>query len=207
MAIKNYRLTALFCMASLFIMHCGCKKLRLDCKTVKYNFQLPAKAYPDTDSIKIGDTLWLEIDEPTILKDGISSSNIDYSGTENLGTVIGFDQLLGVGKLVYAIDKFHVTAIKGQKLNQTTIDAEYRFIEEDKRFKFKLAIQPKEAGVFRLIIGNSNNTYRKSDKCTKANFNIEFKDTQLHAYFYNVFDPNAIIDASNKGNVYYFKVN
>jgi hypothetical protein len=206
MATNKYRLTTLLFVTSLFLIKCDCKKLQIDCTKIKYNFQLPMNAYPDKDSINIGDTIWLEIDESTILKDSISSSNIDYSGTENLGTVISFNKLITVGKLEYAIDKFKITVLKGQKLKQSNIDAEYSFSEENRRFKFKLAIVPEDSGIFRMILSNSNNTYRKNDECTKANFNIEFKDTQLHGYYYNVFDPNVVIDTSNKGNVYYFKV-
>ncbi len=205
MATNKYILITLF-VTSLFLIKCGCKKLQIDCTQIRYNFQLPVKAYPDKDSINIGDTLYLKIDESSILRDSISSSNIDYSGTENLGTVITFNKLVAVGKLEYALDKFKISVVKGQKLKQSDIDVEYSFLEEDGRFKFEIAVIPQNSGVFRIIISNSNNTYRKNDKCTKANFNIKFKDTQLHAYYYNVFDPNAVINTSNIGNVYYFKV-
>jgi hypothetical protein len=206
MATNKLKYITLIFAISFFLIKCDCKKLQIDCTNIKYNFQLPVKVYPDKDSINIGDTIWLEVDESTILKDNISSSNVDYSGTENLGTVITFNKLVNIGKLEYAIDNFKITVLKGQKLKQSNIDSEYSFSEENRRFKFKLAIMPEISGVFRIIISNSNNTYRKNDECTKANFNIEFKDTQLHGYYYNVFDPNVIIDTGNKGNVYYFKV-
>ena len=75
-----------------FFIKWDCKKFQFDCTQIKYNFQLPVKAYPDKDSINIGDTIWLEIDESTILKDSISSSNIDYNGTENYKGRIEFDR-------------------------------------------------------------------------------------------------------------------
>ena len=75
MGTNKYMFITLF-FASLFLLKCECKKLQIDCTQVKYNFQLPVKAYPNKDSINIGDTLWLEINEPITFKPKFCSSTI-----------------------------------------------------------------------------------------------------------------------------------
>jgi len=72
MDINKYVL-AILLLTSLFLMKFTCKKLEIDCTQVKYNFQLPVKAYPNKDSINIGDTLWLEINESVTFKNTNSS--------------------------------------------------------------------------------------------------------------------------------------
>jgi hypothetical protein len=51
------------------------------------------KASPDLDSIHINDTIWLEVNEPTILKDVQTGKDVNYSGAANLGSAIGFEKV------------------------------------------------------------------------------------------------------------------
>ena len=96
MAIKP-SLAILFIISSIVTLSSfQCSKGGINCTENFYSFNLGIRAYPDTDSIRIGDTLWLEINEPSTLKDIQSGQMIDYSGAENLGTVIGIAELLSV---------------------------------------------------------------------------------------------------------------
>ncbi len=66
-----------------------------DCRGTIYSFEAFYKAYPDKDSIKINDTIWIESNTPTQLKDLISNRMVDYSGAANLGTAIDYLEILG----------------------------------------------------------------------------------------------------------------
>jgi hypothetical protein len=79
-------------MASTFST---CKKGGLDCANTVYNFKIEADAHPDEDSIHVGDTIWLELDEQTILTDVLSGKKIDYSMAANLGFGLTFDKFIG----------------------------------------------------------------------------------------------------------------
>jgi hypothetical protein len=209
MDISRINITFLLLLTGItFLMpKCDCNKsLGLDCATTKYNFLIAAKVYPDKDSLNIGDTVWLEINEPVIFKDISTNADIDYGGASNLGTVLTFNKLVGVNNIEYSLDKFNYVVVKGMQLKKTNLDIEFSFIEENRNYLFKLGIIPKEKGVFRFSISNAANVFRKNDNCTKANFALNFKETQLHGYFFKIFDPTAVIDSSNKGNTYYFKV-
>lgn len=39
---------------------------RKDCSRTDYSFEIAAKAYPDLDSIRVGDTVWVEVNEPVL---------------------------------------------------------------------------------------------------------------------------------------------
>ena len=78
-----------------------------------------------------------------------------------------------------AVNQFFFFLSKGRESNSTNLKLykEYLFSEQNGIYLFKLGVVPKLHGLFRLVFSNSNNTYRKDDKCTKANFIIDFKET------------------------------
>ena len=79
---------------------------------------------------------------------------------------------------------------------------EYGFIQENNRCLFLLGVIPKQKGIYSILFSNSNNVYRKNDKCTKASFVLNFKNTNQHYYLSPFFagGPTPI------GGDYYFKV-
>ena len=124
MDINKYVL-AILLLTSLFLMKFTCKKLEIDCTQVKYNFQLLVKAYPNKDSINIGDTLWLEINESVTFKN-TDSGTINYGGAENLGTAVGFQLYNPVTKdWIDAVNKFAFYLMKGTELKITSLDIQY----------------------------------------------------------------------------------
>ena len=67
MLTKVFNVAILISMAAFFST---CTP-RFDCANTTYNFEIGVKAYPDEDSIHVGDTIWFEINESTALKDMI----------------------------------------------------------------------------------------------------------------------------------------
>ena len=106
------------------------------------------KAYPNQDSIHVGDTVWIEVNEPTTLRDAFSGKMIDYSGTANLGSVISFQAYSSItGQFtVNAANKFDFVVAKGTQVTSMdeSLDRQYIFKEENQRNVFKLAIIAKE---------------------------------------------------------------
>jgi hypothetical protein len=189
-------------MLAFLVQQSSCNK---NCVETTYSFELPIKAHPNLDSINIGDTVWLEINEPTTLKN-FDGRLINYSSAENLGSVVAFQKIDSINKtFIESVEKFNYKLEKGNELRRTSLDIEYGFIESNNQFVFKLAIVPKETGVFRLSVGSSNNTYTKQDKCTKANFIINFKETISHDYYIRLINPAAPINIAVT-NGYFFKV-
>lgn len=202
---KNSIIAGALISALLFI-RAGCSKTPLDCASTKYSFVLPVKAYPDKDTVNIGDTIWFEINEGTSFKNGQTGEIVDYSGAANLGSVLSFGNYNTVLKswTNESPNSFSLVISNGygKLVNQTAIDIEYLFSEKDKNYIFLLGVVPKKSGLFSLLFSNSNNTYRKNDKCTKANFNILFENTNQH-YPLN---PFYIPGTNPRGGDYYFVV-
>lgn len=181
-----------------------CKK-NSNCVDTKYSFEIGVKALPNLDSVNINDTIWLLIDEPVNLLDKISNSTIDYSNASNLGSAIGFQKVIFTPSLNFipAIDKFNFKLIEGQETNNSNplLYRNYLFAENNNRYTFKLGVIPKESGVFSFVFSNASNVYRKNNNCTKAFFEINFKETNQHRYLIPGYGGNTV-----KGGDYYFKV-
>jgi len=196
----------------VFFMSIGGTCRKSDCSQTDYTFEAFYKAYPDNDSIRIGDTIWLELNSPTQLKNLINGQIIDYSGAENLGTAIGYGELLGGDMLnpggIPAANSFD-NVLRAGVLSSTDKPEQvrvYRFKEENGKYLFKLGIIPKKKGTFIIAPGNAANVYRKSDKCSKAGFNLTFENTNQHLYLYEQKRPGYVLSDYDRGHIYAFKV-
>ena len=182
-----------------------CKK-SIGCAGSVYSFALELKAYPDHDSLRIGDTIWLEVDAPTSLTDLQTGREIDYSGAANLGSAISFQALSReTGQFtIDAVEKFNFLLVQRIEVENRSpnLYKGYNFAEVNGRYVFKLGLVPKEQGTFGLIFSNADNVYRKTDNCTKASFGLTFKNTNQHYYL----NPNFQGGPTPVGGDYYFKV-
>ncbi len=191
MATNKYILFTLF-VTSLFLLKCDCKKLQLDCTKVQYEFVLPVKSYPNKDSISLSETIFLEINEPISFVDIKTNQTITFNGAENLGSAIGFQVYDSISKnWLDAVNQFSFYLMKGTELKVTSLDIQDRFSEQNNMYGFKLGVIPKRSGLFRLVFSNSNNTYRSSDKRTKANFIINFKETNHNRHLVGYVGPDV----------------
>lgn len=199
---------ATYFLISIFIymlfIQADCKKMT-GCAETVYNFEIGVTGYPDKDSIYVGDTLWLEINTPDTLRDIATNELINYGGVENLGALIAFSKLINEVYNGKALLKFTLLLKKGQKL-MNNVDPEsfneYRFNDENGFYQFKLGVIPSDTGTFRISFSNAANVYRRSDKCTKASFEINFIQTDQHYYYF----PGYQGDPFQKSGTYYFKV-
>lgn len=191
-----------------FIGICATCNKRIDCKQTIYSFSTALKAYPDSDSINIGDTLWIEFYQPVVLTDVISGSSVNYSEAVNLGTVLSFVEF-EKSQERGAVADFKLQLYEGKispTIKDSDINQEYLFVEESAYYKFKLAIIPKKRGNYVVTISNANNVYRKSDKCTKASFELKYGNTNQHFYLLKQWQPDIDLQEPGKSRVYYFKV-
>ena len=190
-------------MATIFST---CKK-HFGCAENVYSFQIGIKAYPDKDSIRIGDTIWIEINTPTQLKDIQSGRIINYSEAENLGSGISLAELIEKDSIKDAANDFSYILKKGISVDNPLINKvrEFVFVEENNAFLFKIGVVPKKRGIYKMFVSNAANVYRKNDKCTKASFEINFENTNQHLYFNKIVLP--YYNLPQGGGVYLFKVN
>ena len=164
--INYVTIGALLCV--LVFIQAKCTKTPFDCANTAYSFLLPVRAYPDKDSINIGDTIWLEINESTTFTNGQANQVVDYSGAVNLGTALSFgryDPNENSWPNEHP-DNFKLVLPEGlgRETGRTNIDVRFLFSEKQNRYRFLLGVVPKRQGLFSLVFSDSNNTYRKHDK-------------------------------------------
>lgn len=186
----------------------SCGKNGLGCANTTYNFEIGENLFPGKDSIRLGDTMYLNVNTSTKLKDLQSGNVVDYSNAGNLGNVVTILRILPAKKDIGAISNFHLLMLKGQKgysidpLSQQVV----LFGEESGYYVFNMAIVPKDTGRYVLNISNAANVYKKNDPCTKAGFTIDFRATDQHFYLLSSWRPDLTLDEAGKKKVYYFKV-
>ena len=209
MVIKM-RIFLLFAICLMFI-NATCNKTK-DCFNQSYSFNAYSKIYPDIDSISIGDTLWIALNEATSFIDNKTDKTIDYSKASNLGFGITFDKFIGGNfnnpGTVSAVNKFTTVLKEGIEISSLQPDRikSFNFIELSNRYKFKVAIIPNQSGIYSVAISDVSNVYRGNDKCTKAKFNISFKNTNQHLNLYQDNRPGYEISEYEKNHMYCFKV-
>lgn len=206
MATKDFTL-AILLITAMATTFSTCKKGGLGCANTVYNFQIAGKIDPDLDSIKIGDTLWISLNEPENFTDISSQKIINYSGAKNLGTAIGFGNYSILNNPTPAANSFSTVLVAGKKVENpnTAQIREYLFEENNGRYIFKLGMVANEAGIFGIGLSNAQNVYRISDNCTKAFFSIILRDTHQH-YYLNPNINSSNTDTTKPSGVYYFKV-
>ena len=156
---------------------CNCSK---DCTAIYYKFELPVKIVPDTDTLQLGDSLTIIIDESNSFVELQSGTLVPFKRAANLGSAISFGRRdLTTGSFEYAANDFDFTMLKGKSVKSTnsSISRGYLFIEKNNRYRFHLVIKPKKPGLYQMVFSHSNNTYRESAPCDKANFTINLKET------------------------------
>ena len=204
---NNFCFLAILVFISMTATFSTCKKGGLGCANTVYNFQIPETITPDNDSVHIGDTLFLKVLTSSNISDLQTGRIIDYSNTSNLGNVVTILKFIN-NQTPGAISDFNLTILNGTKVGSIdpTSEQEFSFAERNGNYNFLLSIVPKDTGRYVITIGDAANVYRKNDKCVKANFMINFEQTNQHFYLLREWRPDLILDENGKRHVYYFKV-
>jgi len=204
MGIK-YKFIGLLFLLIVVTTSFNCHKICIGTKSV-YSFDIGIKAFPDKDSMKVGDTLHLIVNSPVRLMDQRTNTEVNYKGAVNLGTVISFARLIDTNNAKVATGNFNYELKTGKTVKNANGDKfkEYLFEEIDQTYQFNLAIVPQKVGVYKLFVSNAANVFRKNDKCTKAGFDINFKNTDQHLYYNKIITPNMTLPIGE--GVYLFKV-
>lgn len=189
-----------------------CKKGGLGCANAVYSFKDSATAFPDIDSIYVGDTLFISSNIPTNQTDLSSGQIVDYSNASNLSLSIQFLKLVG-GSVsdpgtIYVANKFSCIPVIGAQITDPFTEGErsFSFKERTDMYNLKVAMIPQDTGAYLIAISNGVNVTRSSGKCTKANYEIDFANIDQHLYLYQNNRPGYIINNYEKTHVYCFKV-
>ncbi len=185
----------------------GCPK---PCIESDYAFQVSTKIIPDADSLKVGDTIMLISSFSINLMDEMSQKRINFSNAE-ISSTLGIGQLIaGQITAAGAVEDFEYHSITGNIYNATDIPSpetvqQLKYQEVGDHYEVKIAIIPKEKGVFALGIGDGVG-FVKGKKCQKAAFNISLYGTAHHEYLHKQWRPDFELTDRALSKLYAFKV-
>jgi len=186
-----------------------CKK---NCTQRNYSFTVNMTATPDVDSIHRNDTIWLQMNVSGNLVDNLSGSTVNYSNAENLSTVIQVGKFIGGNisspGVVDADNEFQYQIITGTEIqnNYPGVITEVKPAKNNGKYILKIAVVPKNIGIFGLSISNAANVFQQGNTCEKASFEFIFGNTSQHLYFYQQNRPGYQISAYETKHLYCFKV-
>ena len=203
------RITISLELLFILLVSSTCRK---NCIEKNYSFSINVNARPNLDSININDTIWLELDTPTLLTDINSGNPIEYSSAANLSTVIQAGRFVGGSVLnpgvVDADNEFEFVVVKGSALqnNNPGVITEIKPLENNGHYLIKCGIIPKIKATYGIAISNAVNVYRITEKCDKAGFSITFANTNQHLYLYEQNRPGYTLSEYERTHMYCFKV-
>ncbi len=166
----------------------GCKKNRcLGDLGSGYNFKIGLDVTPTQDSIRVSDTLQLKLRVSTSMMDLQTNNVIDFSRSENLGTVISFQKLdISTNKFINSLASFHLKLINGiQYPSNDPGNIEFRFTENTGFYIFDLEIIRIQTGTFRFFLSNAANVSTQKKPCKKSSFTININNPEKHFYIFS----------------------
>lgn len=106
-------------LAGIIIINSGCPKA---CIETDYTFSVSSQITPDSDSVHVGDTIFLTSSFPTKLTDQSSGVMIEYSNSTNVGSTFGLVKLIdGIYPGKNAVNNFNYISITGSIYNREYI--------------------------------------------------------------------------------------
>ncbi len=198
--VFNYRITLFVILVGCIAVGGNCMK---DCIKQEYSFNIPLIAYPNLDSIRIGDTVWLDISTPTSLTDQLSGNTIHFTNATNLTFPIAFQEVLSATNFRPAVTDFNFKVEIGKEGGNTNpaLFKEYFLTEINGLYKLKVGFIAKTLGVYRFSVESAAYVHRNNSNCEKAFIRVNFMNTAQHFYLY----PGGA-GTPPGGGTYYFKV-
>ena len=209
----NIKITLVVAIILATTISSTCKKNLICGDKASYFFtNNHATAYPTRDSIRVGDTLVVEISMPTTLRDTLTNSLIDFSDAIGIGNSFSMDIFTG-GSVSnpgssFAANNFEYYVFNGQSINSSFPERirNYTFNKVASTFILKVGIIAKSIGIYALAISDAPLVSRKGDNCTRASFTFLFGNTNQHLYFYQNNRPGYVISDYERQHMYCFKV-
>lgn len=194
----------------VIIVLSGCPK---PCIEANYSFAVNSQIIPDSDSIKLGDTIFLYSSFPTTLKDQSTGQVINYNNSTGLGSTLGLVELVdGTYPGIDAVNDFDYISIFGMVYNDKSIPSpnkfqQLKYEQINGNYELKIGIIPKKSGTYYLGLGDGlSNGRSKNKSCEKASFNTTFKKTNQHLNYFSEWSSNATLSAYEQSHAYFFKV-
>ena len=184
----------------------GCFK---NCKEVQYQFSMEESFSPESDSIQIGDTLWLNSFHSTNFTDLMTHAQVNFDNS-NIGTnirILKFPD--STQEVIGSVYDFKIITKTGNEAGNDNIPTEnkgYYFEEINGNYLLSIGFVPTVKGIYSISVGNSLGIVQRKGGCEKASMEIINANLNNHLYYYQNFRPGYEISSYEKTHMYCFKV-
>ena len=182
-----------------------------NCTEATYNFDMTERFYPEQDSLRTGDTLWVVSSHSSIIKDKASGMEGDFSGSDlglNIGLLNFTDSTTITSSDPGAFNAFTTFIIIGSEIGGDNLPNQNKGVHFEKRqdsFVLKVAFIPKVKGIYGISLGDAGTT-RRNHGCELAIGSVTNTNAENHLYYYQRLFPNNEINSYESTHLYLFKV-
>jgi hypothetical protein len=204
MAITKRILIGALLPLSIALMATTCEN---PCEQNPFFFTVEYKITPGTDSVNIGDTLWIESVTPTKMIDLASKNEILFDQSSNFAILYRVSELI-FHNLGDAVDNFDYVVVNGtsEPNDNSALDnmlKSFQYIEENDFYKLKFGMICKQKGlyaIFNMPVGGILSPRHGS--CKKAAIQLKINNNDKHiqylqdTYYSGYVIPDAVIESS-----------
>jgi hypothetical protein len=166
---------------------------------------------PETDSIKLGDTLYLESSHSTSFTD-LSNGNgkqVNFEGSF-FGTNIRILEFPDTStEVIGAVSNFGLVIVNGSETGNDNIPVANKGVyyqELNSEFVIKIKFIALKKGIYTISIADSKAVTDGKNGCIKADFEIKNNNVDNHIYYYQNWRPGYQISEYEQTHIYCFKV-
>ncbi len=167
--------------------------------------------FPETDSLSLGDTLWVSFDEPDrfVIANGDS---IDFANAANLGTYLKCSFFNEMGGLEYAIPYIDFILKKGIVFKDHSADFKlrsYLFDHIGGHYQLSVGMVLKKQGMYFISNSDASGVYKMDDPnyCTSSTFLLPISNTDKHIDLLIERTPDRVAELEQyKDHIYCFFV-
>lgn len=160
-----------------------------ECISPIHRFEVTAQISPKTDSLAIGDTLWIESTASTTMRDLRSGQDVDFDNAANFGSTIRVAELqFKSDTLIDAVNRFTILTLLGKaytiaKLKPARV-LQFEYAQIGKQYQLRLGLICRQKGVFGLFISDAASVYQRNKSvCEGASILIKVSNTDKHLHY------------------------
>ncbi len=165
--------------AALILLLSGCPSV---CPDTVYNFAITASILPNTDSVRVGDTLLLRSSFSTQLRDLQTNKLVDYSNATAISSNLFVDEILpnagaDSSALRYAVASFTFIRKQGQVYTDPSAGPQrvkqLTYQQNGSNYELAASVIPLKKGLFLLSVTDGFSSSRNGSRdCNRAAFQI-----------------------------------
>lgn len=201
----------LACIGAALLLS-GCP---MDCGDNLYAFRVKMTVRPEQEVYRLGDTLWIEADNPNVFHDDQTGQSVSLAG-HSLG--VSIKMVLFKADSTYPDDAAHhfdVVVRHGKQVSGGRLEERapnygkhFEFVETGDRFLFNVGVICRQAGIYCFYTSNSSNILISGGRtCDRASIAMPIVNEEKNLHFLqDLYYKGAPIYEGDRTNGYCFQV-